>query len=151
MLFHMTQPTRAYFGQKDYQQLLIIKQMVRDLKIPVWVRICPTVREPDGLAMSSRNQYLSAAQRREAAVLYQALYCAKASIRAGQKSATVLVRQMRRLIQQQPSTEIDYAAIVDARTLLPLKRLKGKEQVAILLAVRLGRARLIDNLLMRVS
>ena len=123
ILFELTRPTTAYVGQKDYQQALVIQRLVRDLRLPLTVRVLPTVREPDGLAMSSRNAYLSASQRRQAAALFQALRAARA--------------------------RIEYAALVDAKTLEPQHCLRGR--VAILLAVWIGRTRLIDNLLVDVS
>ena len=148
-LFGLAQPTDAYFGQKDYQQTLIVRRLVEDLDIPVRIHVLPTVREPDGLAMSSRNHYLSADERRQARVLSGALRAARARIRAGARVSGPVVAEMRRLIGAQPAARIDYAVVVDAKTLLPLARLRGR--VAILLAVRVGRTRLIDNLLVGVS
>ncbi len=148
ILFQLTRPTRAYFGQKDYQQALIIERLVRDLKLPVRLHVLPTVREPDGLAMSSRNAYLTAAERRQATVLHQALEHARRRIRAGERHAEPLVDAMRRLISEAPGARIDYAAVVDARTLEPRWRLRGR--VAVLLAVWIGRTRLIDNILVDV-
>lgn len=148
LLFEFTQPTHAYFGQKDYQQARVIQQLVRDLHLPVAVHVLPTVREPDGLAMSSRNAYLSTHERAQAPVLYQALTLARARIRAGERHALPLLASMRRLIRRAPQARIDYLAIVDATTLEPMPRLRRR--VAILLAVRVGRTRLIDNLLVDV-
>ncbi|MBI3997183.1 MAG: pantoate--beta-alanine ligase [Candidatus Omnitrophica bacterium] len=149
LLFELTQPTHAYFGQKDYQQARVIQQLVRDLHLPLTVHVLPTVREPNGLAMSSRNAYLSAQERAQAAVLYQALTLARARIRAGERRAQPLLASMRRLIRRAPQTRIDYLAIVDAVTLEPVSRLRRR--MAILLAVRVGPTRLIDNLLVDVS
>lgn len=149
ILFHLTKPTNAYVGQKDYQQALIIQQLVRDLRLPLAVHVRPTVREPDGLAMSSRNAYLTASQRAQATAVFLALTSARARIRAGERRAEALVATMRRIIQQQPSARIEYLALVDAKTLQPQRRLHGR--VALLAAVRVGRTRLIDNLLVEVS
>ena len=149
MLCELTQPTNAYFGQKDYQQALIIRRMIRDLHLPVRMHLCPIIREPDGLAMSSRNVHLSATQRRQAAVLSQALRIAKQRIRAGERRVAVIERLMRRHIRSATEARLEYAAIVDADMLEPQRRLAGR--CAILLAVRVGRTRLIDNLLVAVS
>ncbi|MBI3011553.1 MAG: pantoate--beta-alanine ligase [Candidatus Omnitrophica bacterium] len=149
ILFQVTRPTNAYFGQKDYQQALIVRRLVRDLQLPLKVHVLPTAREPDGLAMSSRNAYLTGAQREQAALLYRALRAARARIHAGERRPRRILSQMRRLIRQAQDARIDYAAIVDARTLEPQPRLHGR--VAILLAVWIGRIRLIDNLLVDVS
>jgi pantoate--beta-alanine ligase len=149
MLFALTRPARAYFGQKDYQQVLVVRQLVRDLKLPLAVRMLPTVREPGGLAMSSRNASLTPSQRAHAAVLYQALRLARASIRAGERRAAPILRAMRRLIRGAPGVRIDYVALADAATLEPQGRLHGR--VAILVAAWVGRTRLIDNLLVDVS
>ncbi len=148
LLFELTRPTRAYFGQKDYQQVLIIKRLIKDLRLPIAMMMLPTLREPDGLAMSSRNAYLTPAQRPQAAVLYQALRWVHDEIRAGQRQVVPLIEGMRRLISEAPAARIDYTAIVDARTLEPAWRLRGR--VAVLLAVWIGTTRLIDNLLVDV-
>ena len=149
VLFQVTRPTTAYFGQKDYQQALIIQRMVRDLHLPLRVRVLPTVREQDGLAMSSRNMYLNAAQRQQALVLSRALREAHARIQSGERRASSLTSHMRTIIRQAPSARIEYVAVVDAATLKPLTRLRGR--MAILLAVQIGRTRVIDNLLVDVS
>src|SRR3989338_2604600 len=148
-LFHLTEPTTAYFGQKDYQQTLVVKQLIRDLHLPVRLRVLPTVREPDGLAMSSRNQSLNASQRRRAPVLGRALRRARAQIRGGERRAAAIAARLRRLIRSTPEARIDYAALVDADTLRPLRRLRGR--VVLLVAVWIGGTRLIDNLLVDVS
>lgn len=149
ILFQLTQPTTAYFGQKDYQQTLVVKQLIRDWHLPVRLRVLPTVREPDGLALSSRNRYLSARQRRDATVLFRALCAGCERIRAGERRPSAVEAQMRRLIGRARGARIDYAAAVDAATLKPKRRLRGR--VALLVAVRLGHTRLIDNLLVDVS
>ena len=147
-LFNMVQPDVAYFGQKDAQQARIIQQMVNDLNVLVRLRICPIVREPDGLALSSRNQYLSPDQRRHATILNQTLTEAKARIEAGERDAAALQRQIAARIQATPGAALDYAAVVDVETLRPVDRLRG--DVLIALAVKFGTTRLIDNLQVRV-
>ena len=149
ILFHLTRPSNAYVGQKDYQQAVVIRRLVEDLRLPVRIHVLPTVREPDGVAMSSRNTYLSVAERAAAHVLSQALDLARRRIRAGERHAEPLIDAMRHLISEAPSARIDYVAIVDAKTLQSQWRLRGR--VAILLAVWMGRTRLIDNLLVDVS
>jgi len=147
-LFHLVQPAVAYVGQKDYQQAVLIQRMVKDLNLPVQVRLVPTVREPDGLAMSSRNALLTAQERRDAPVLYRALVAAKEQIRAGERDPQRLLDEMRRLISRGSSARIDYLAVVNAKTLEPLEQVRG--HVAVLGALRLGATRLIDNLLVDV-
>ncbi len=149
ILFELARPTNAYFGQKDYQQARIIQQLVRDLQLPVAVRVLPTVREPDGLAMSSRNVYLTAGERTQAAGMFHALTTATRRIRTGERGGPRLIAEVRRIIQQQPNVRIDYLALVDADTLEPQRRLHGR--VALLAAIWIGRTRLIDNLLVDVS
>ena len=142
-LFNLVQPDRAYFGQKDAQQVRIIQQMVRDLNVPVEVVVRPTVREPDGLALSSRNQYLDAEQRRKAVALNEALEEAEAAIRAGERDAAVIERTMAHRIAEARGAVLDYAAAVDADTLKPVATLRGT--ILLALAVRFGATRLIDN------
>ncbi len=149
ILFEVTRPTVAYFGQKDYQQALIIQRMVRDLHMPLRVRILPTVREPDGLAMSSRNAYLSREARAQAVVMFQALQHGRRMIRAGQRRAGLISAQMRRVIRRVPNARIEYLAITHAATLKLVSRAQGR--IAIVLAVRIGATRLIDNLLVDVT
>jgi pantoate--beta-alanine ligase len=144
-LFNIVQPDVAYFGQKDAQQARIVQQMVHDLNVPVRLRICPTVREADGLALSSRNQYLSPDERRQAVVLSQALEEARARVERGERSADALVRAMRRRIESAPGAVVDYVAVVDAGSLQPVERLQGS--VLIATAVKFGTTRLIDNVL----
>ena len=148
ILFELTQPTVAFFGQKDYQQALVIERLIADLQLPIRLHVVPTVRESDGVAMSSRNAYLSASQRREALVLSRALSEIRKRIREGERRAAPLLRTMRRVIREAPHARAEYVGIVDAKTLEPVNRLKGR--VAMLLAVRIGRTRLIDNLLVDV-
>ncbi len=147
-LLHLVQPTTAYFGQKDYQQAVLIQRLVKDLDLSVAVRMLPTVREPDGVAMSSRNVYLTPEERRQAPVLYQALQLGKARVLGGAHQAPVIIEAMEQLIAQAPSCRIDYLAMVHAKTLQPLEALEGR--VAILVAASLGSTRLIDNVLVDV-
>ena len=149
LLLLLARPTDLYVGQKDYQQALIIERLVRDWRLPVRVRILPTVREPDGLARSSRNAYLVRGQRAQAPVLFEALTLAADRIREGERRAEPLLDGMRRLISEAPEARVDYVAIVDAATLAPAWRLRGR--VALLVAAWIGRTRLIDNLLVDVS
>lgn len=149
LLVHLTQPTNVYVGQKDYQQALIITRLLHDLRVPCRVRVRPTVREPDGLAMSSRNVFLTPRQRRQALILSRSLRAARAAIRAGERRASRLLAAMRRRIRSEPDVRLDGAAIVDAATLEPQQVLRGR--VALLVAARVGRTRLIDNLLVDVS
>lgn len=147
-LFNMVGPDRAYFGQKDAQQAFVIRRMVRDLDLPVRVVVCPTVREPDGLAMSSRNAYLTEKQRGQARVLHRALLEARARIRKGERNAARLKTLMRRAIKTASEARIDYVEIVDTDRLQPIRTLKGKCLLAV--AVFFGRTRLIDNEIVNV-
>ncbi|MBI2094003.1 MAG: pantoate--beta-alanine ligase [Candidatus Omnitrophica bacterium] len=148
LLFQCTQPTRAYFGQKDYQQALVIQRLVQDMRWPIKVSILPTIREADGLAMSSRNVYLKSNQRQQAASIYTALRTALERIRMGERNAAVLTDSVRRMLLENADLRIDYVALVDAKTLEPVWKLHGR--VAILVAVWVGKTRLIDNLLVDV-
>jgi len=145
-LFNIVQPTRAYFGQKDAQQLLVIKKMVADLNMNLEIVTVPTVREPDGLAMSSRNTYLNSQERQAALVLYQALSLAQELWSQGEKDAEHIRQQMKAFIQKQPLTDIDYVSIADTETLNELDTVKPPALVS--LAVRIGRTRLIDNVVL---
>jgi pantoate--beta-alanine ligase len=142
-LFNVVRPNKAYFGQKDAQQLLVIKKMVSDLDMGIEVMAVPTVREPDGLAMSSRNTYLSAEERKQAKVLYQSLKLAQKLYADGEKDAKAIRGQMTALIGQQPLAKIEYISIADAETLDELDELKPPALVS--MAVRFGKTRLIDN------
>lgn len=148
-LFNIIQPDVAVFGQKDAQQAVVLKKMVDDLNYRIKMIIAPTVRERDGLALSSRNRYLSREERKQATVLYQALVLAKDMIKMGERKASKIVSGMRTLINKQPLAHIDYIAITDAHTLELLNRLKG--EILISLAVRFGKTRLIDNIKMKIS
>ncbi|MFH1169073.1 MAG: pantoate--beta-alanine ligase [Chloroflexota bacterium] len=145
-LFNIVQPGHAYFGQKDAQQALVLRKMAVDLNMNLEVVTLPTVREPDGLAMSSRNTYLSREQRRAAAVLYQALMQAQELWARGEKSAGRLRREMTAIIQREPLANIDYVSIASAETLEELAKIKPPALVS--LAVRFGKTRLIDNIVL---
>ncbi|MDH7568114.1 MAG: pantoate--beta-alanine ligase [Armatimonadota bacterium] len=144
-LFLIVLPDRAYFGQKDFQQLQVVRRMVRDLNFPVAVVPVPTVREPDGLAMSSRNTYLSAEERRAATVLHRALRMGEERIAAGERDAAALGTAMRALIAQEPLVRLDYLSIADPETLEEQERVRLP--VVICVAAFVGNTRLIDNVL----
>jgi len=144
-LFNIVQPDIAYFGQKDAQQAAVLRRMTGDLMWPIEIVVCPTVREPDGLAMSSRNAYLTPQQRKQARCLYAALEYARQQIATGQKDAAQLIAQMRKRIEQAGPCSIDYIEIVDANRLTPKSEVRGKCLIA--LAVKIGSSRLIDNLI----
>lgn len=145
-LFNIVQPDFAYFGQKDAQQALTLYRMVQDLDMPIEMRICPTVREASGLAMSSRNQYLSDTDREQALTLSRSLKLAAELIQCGEKSAESVVEQMRQLIRSNDLDDIDYISVVDPATMQPISQVD--RPVLIALAVRVGPARLIDNILL---
>ncbi|RJO60884.1 MAG: pantoate--beta-alanine ligase [Dehalococcoidia bacterium] len=145
-LFNIVQPSKAYFGQKDAQQVLVIKKMVSDLNMNLEIVVMPTLREADGLAMSSRNSYLKPDERKAATVLYRALLKAKEMRRAGEHNAESLREAMTELIQAEPLAKIDYVSIADAATLQELEHLHSQTLVS--LAVRVGEVRLIDNVLL---
>lgn len=142
-LFNLVKPHRAYFGEKDYQQLTIIRKMVEDLNLDLQIVGMPTVRESDGLAMSSRNAYLSAGERRSALSLSRALKRAGEMVARGERSAALLREEIRRTIEEEPNTEIDYIAVSHPLTLKDLERIAGPTLIA--LAVQVGSTRLIDN------
>lgn len=147
-LLHIVEPDAAYFGEKDFQQLQIIRRMVGDLNTPVQIVGVPTVREPDGLAMSSRNQYLDGRERQAALVLHRALLRARERVHNGERNAAALIEDLRRFIAAEPLARVDYVAAVDAGSLQPLDRLQGHVLVA--LAVFIGKTRLIDNIQLEV-
>ena len=142
-LFNIVQPTRANFAQKDAQQLLVIRKMVSELNMPLEIVACPTIRERDGLAMSSRNAYLDAEQRQSATVLYQALMLAEQLYAGGERDANTIRRRMAAMIEKEPLAEIDYISVADAETLKELDKIEGKALVS--MVVRIGTTRLIDN------
>jgi pantoate--beta-alanine ligase len=145
-LFNIVQPSRAYFGQKDAQQVMVIKRMVADLNMGIEIVVVPTLRESDGLAMSSRNIYLSPKERQAATILFRALTLARQLSQGWEKDAGKIRRQMTSLIQKEPLAKIDYVSIADAETLEELSLLDRPALAS--LAVRIGKTRLIDNMLL---
>lgn len=145
-LLNLVQPHRAYFGQKDAQQLGVIRRMVRDLDVPVEVIGCPTVREPDGLALSSRNSYLDGDDRRAAPVLHRALSSARDLWEAGERRGEALREAMRRVLAAEPRARVDYVSVADPLTFRELDAVDGPAVLS--MAVFVGRARLIDNLVL---
>jgi pantoate--beta-alanine ligase len=144
-LFNLVQPHRAYFGRKDAQQLRVIRKMVQDLNLPMEIVPVATVREPDGLALSSRNVYLNPQERQAATVLYRALKEAERLYQAGERNAEVLRQAMLRVLQAEPLvTKIDYVSVAADDTLEELSTLRGPALVS--LAVHIGSTRLIDNI-----
>lgn len=142
-LLNMVQPDAAYFGRKDYQQTLVVRRMAADLNLPVQICVCPTVREPDGLAMSSRNRYLDPKARQDALALWRALCLARDMVGAGERDAEKIADGMRDVIQAVPGARIEYVTLADPETLQPASRVDGP--TIALLAVRIGGTRLIDN------
>ena len=145
-LFNIVEPTRAYFGQKDAQQLIVIKRMVSDLNMNLELVAVPTVREPDGLAMSSRNTYLSPKERQAALVLWQALNLASQLWSEGERNASKIRQKMKALIDSEPLAQIDYISVADAESLEELGEIDCPALVS--LAVRVGKTRLIDNIVL---
>jgi pantoate--beta-alanine ligase len=149
-LFHIMKPTRAYFGQKDFQQTVVIGQMVRDLDMDVEIVVCPTIREKDGLAMSSRNAYLHGRQREAAGVLYKALQEASGLVKSGIINSNHIKRVLEERILQEPAVSgVDYAGVYDPETLDELSEMKNVVLFAV--AARIGDTRLIDNMLINVK
>ena len=148
-LFNIVQPARAYFGQKDAQQVIVIKRMVADLNMNLEIVVVPTVRETDGLAVSSRNIYLNPGERQAAAVLFKALSLAKQLWQGGEKNADKIRQQMTPLIQKEPLAKIDYISIADAKTLEELETVNSPALAS--LAVRIGKTRLIDNVILEAT
>jgi pantoate--beta-alanine ligase len=146
-LFNIVEPDRAFFGQKDAAQSTIIRRMVRDLNIPVQVVVCPIVREPDGLAMSSRNSYLDAQQRKSALGLYRSLTAGQGRFDQGERKARALIEAGKQTFTHEPSVRLDYFEIVDPETLDPVDDLSGGGLVAV--AAFVGNVRLIDNIVLR--
>lgn len=144
-LFNIVGPDRAYFGQKDAQQAAVIRRMVADLNQPVEVVVCPIVREADGVAMSSRNAYLSESERRQARMLFAGLSRAKAAVDAGERGVAALQALVRETITSAGPCEIDYVEVVDPETMAPRTEYQRPSLIAV--AVRIGKARLIDNLI----
>lgn len=146
-LFNAVRPDKAYFGQKDAQQAVVIKQMVRDLNYPIDIEVCPIVREEDGLAMSSRNTYLDPAQRQAALSLSRGLDLAKERFDQGERDAEVLRAAVRNRVEQEPLADLEYISCADPES---LEELEGPIQTGLLsMAVRIGKTRLIDNLILK--
>lgn len=144
-LFNTVRPHRAYFGQKDAAQLAVLRQMVRDLNFDVEIVGCAIVRDADGLALSSRNKYLSAEERRHALVLRRALLRMERMVAEGERQSDALIQEGRRIIQAEPGVRLDYLAIIDANTLIPVTSIESGTLVAV--AAYVGSTRLIDNFL----
>lgn len=142
-LFNIFRPDLAFFGLKDYQQLQVIRKMVRDLDLPVQIVPVEIVREPDGLALSSRNRYLNAEEHRAALILSKSLAAAKSAFDSGERSAQVIESIVRSVLDSEPLAQTDYAVVVDAETLLAVERID--RPAVVVLAVRIGATRLIDN------
>lgn len=148
-LLNIVQPERAYFGQKDAQQLAVIKRMVRDLNMTVEIVGCPTVREPDGLAMSSRNIYLKPEERKAAAALHEALLSAETTIKQGERSGVRIIDAVEKVIKREPLAKLEYAEIRETAGFTESGAVEGEVLIAV--AVRLGQTRLIDNIVIVVS
>lgn len=150
-LFQIVRPQRAYFGQKDAQQAAVIRQLIADLHFALTLRVLPTVREPDGLAMSSRNAYLSPEERQAATILYRALSEARKLVDAGEQDTDLLRATLARTIASEPRAHLDYADVCDPNTMLPLARVEPGQAALLVIAARVGPARLIDNFLRHPS
>ena len=148
-LFNIVAPDVAYFGQKDAQQAIVIKRMVADLNMPLKIVVCPTIREPNGLALSSRNQYLTERQKKDAANIYKSLRTCRKLIEAGTTDTRQIIAEMQKILQRIPSAEIEYISIADAETLESIEKISGKVLAAV--AVRIGTTRLIDNIVIDIS
>jgi len=148
-LFNIINPDYSYFGEKDYQQALVVKKLVKDLNLDTRVVVLPTIREKDGLAVSSRNSYLNKKERKAATILYKALKRAKEWVREGERDTLTLATKMRDLIEGEPLARIDYVAVVDPKTLKKVEKIEG--EVLALLAVNIRGTRLIDNMILADS
>jgi len=148
-LFNIVQPDLAFFGQKDAQQVVIIQKMVQDLNFNLKIIVGSTIRDPSGLALSSRNSYLAEDERKTASVLFQSLLKAKSIIEQGERNSSKVIHEMEKMILSQPKTIIDYIGITDSQTLEPLEKISG--EVLITMAVYVGSTRLIDNLKIKVK
>lgn len=147
IFFHLVEPDTVYVGLKDAQQARVIRQMIRDLHFPIRLRALPTVREPDGLAMSSRNRHLSSEARRSSKAIFQALQQARGLIQCGQRRGSLIIRRMKGILRGIPQGRLDYVAIVDPESFEPVERITKPIQV--LIACRIGNVRLIDGCLIR--
>jgi len=148
-LFNIVGPDVAYFGQKDAQQAIVVRRMVADLNMPLEIVVCPTVREPSGLAVSSRNRYLSDRQKEDATNIHESLEECRRMIGDGAAQAGQIIARVRAILQEVPSIEIEYVSVVDAETLEAVEKISG--QVLVAVAVRIGEARLIDNIAVDAS
>ncbi len=148
-LFHIVQPDKAYFGEKDAQQLAVIKRMVKDLNMDIEIVGCPIIREKDGLAKSSRNTYLDEKERSAALILSKSIFLGKKMVEEGERNANVVKQAMTDLIQKEPMAEIDYVEIVDQNTMQSIEEIKGDILCAIAVGIN-HKARLIDNFMMTV-
>lgn len=148
-LFHIVGPHKAFFGQKDAAQIAVLRRMVRDQNFPLELIVCPIVREPDGLAMSSRNRYLSASERQQALVLHRALHHVEELVGSGESSPQKLIEAARNVFAKEPQVRIDYVAVIDADTLASVPDVCAGALVAV--AAFVGTTRLIDNLLLQPS
>lgn len=147
-LFNIVGPDRAYFGQKDAQQMAVIRRMVRDLNMDIEIVGCPIIREEDGLAKSSRNTYLNEAERKAALVLSRAVFSGENMLKNGERDAGTILKAMRKIIEEEPLAKIDYVEMVDADTIEPLTKAEGRVLTA--MAVYIGKTRLIDNFIMEL-
>lgn len=148
-LFHIVDPHFAFFGQKDAQQLIIVRRMVQDMNMDVEIIRSPIVREPDGLAMSSRNIYLTPEQRKAATVLYRSLEHARKRVEEGERKSKTLLKEVREIIEAEPEAKIDYLAITDLVELKELRTVKGRALIAV--AAFFGTTRLIDNIIVEIG
>ena len=145
-LFNIIKPDMAYFGQKDAQQVVVIKKMVKDLNVPLKIKIMPIIREKDGLAMSSRNAYLNSQERLRALSIYKSLKLAKALYKNGERNAKKIIKKMRNLISKEKYIKVDYVSIVDLENLKNINKISKKILIAV--AVKIGKIRLIDNIIL---
>jgi len=147
-LFNIVTPDKAFFGQKDAQQAIVIKRMARDLNFPLEIVICPTVREPDGLAMSSRNKFLTEDQRKDALLIYKALQQCEKMVSSREHNCQNLIRQMRKILERSPQLDVEYISIVDPLTVLDIDEIADNALVAI--AAKIAATRLIDNIIVHL-
>lgn len=148
-LFNIVAPDIAFFGQKDAQQAIIIKKMVADLNMPLKIVVCPTIRESSGLAISSRNQYLTEQEKKDATCIYKSLEESRKMVNSGITDSKIIITGIHKVLKQISSIKIEYVSIVDAETLQGLKKITGKVLIAV--AVKIGSTRLIDNILVDVN
>ena len=150
ILFNTVQPDYAFFGQKDAQQAAVIKQMVKDLKLNVEIVICPILRESDGLALSSRNVYLSVTERKDSVVLYRSLELAKKIISSGERRVNIILSDMNELISKIKTANLDYIRIVESNSFDIVDELIDGKEYYVLIACKIGKTRLIDNIMIKV-